>query len=78
MKFSQEHWTYLGPGSEEKWYGNTSYAQKGEGNSTANNMVQRYQETGHHVFKSISALSRRILKQKRGKSTIHSLQWRFR
>ena len=27
MKFSQGHWTYLGPGSEEQWYGSSSYDQ---------------------------------------------------
>ena len=28
MKFSQGHRDILGPGSEEKWYGSSSYAQK--------------------------------------------------
>ena len=46
MKFSQEHWTLLGPGSEEKWYRSSSYAQKGEWVSPANKMVQRFKETG--------------------------------
>ena len=35
------------------------------------NGVQRFKESGHLVFKSISALSRGILKQKKSKSTIH-------
>ena len=34
-------------------------------------MVQRFKETGHIVFKSISALSRGIFKQKKGRFTIH-------
>ena len=34
-------------------------------------MIHRFKEAGHLVFKSISALSRGILKQKKGKSTIH-------
>ena len=50
--------------------------KKGEWDSTADNMVQQFKETGHLVFKSISALSRGILKQKKGKSTVH-FQWRF-
>ena len=70
MRFSQWHWTLLGPGSEEKWYGSSSYAQTGEWNSTANKMVQRFKETGHLVFKSINALSRGILKQKKDKDTL--------
>ena len=28
MKFSQGHWTFLGPGSGEKWYGCSNHAQK--------------------------------------------------
>ena len=65
MKFPQGHWTFLGSGSEEKWYGSSSYAQKGEWDSAANKMVQRFKETGHLVFESISALSRGILKLKK-------------
>ena len=34
-------------------------------------MVQRFKETGHPVFISISALSRGILKQKEFKNAIH-------
>ena len=36
-------------------------------------MVQQFKETGHPIFISTSALSRGILKQRRGKSTIHLL-----
>ena len=72
MRFSQGHWTFLGPRSEEKWYGISSHAQRGQWNCTADKMVQRFKETGHLVFKSISALSRGILKEKKGKTSIHS------
>ena len=34
-------------------------------------MVERFKDTGHPVFKSISALSRGILKKKNGRDTIH-------
>ena len=34
-------------------------------------MVQRFKETGHLVFKSISASSRGVLQQKKGKTSIH-------
>ena len=70
MKFLQGHWTFLIPGSEEKWY-RDSHDQKGQWNCTANKMVQRFKETGHPVFKSTSALSRGILKQRKGRCTIH-------
>ena len=71
MKFSQRHWTFLGPGAEEKWYGTCSHAQRGQRDSTAMNMVQRFKETGHPVFKSISAMSRGIFELKNCKSDLH-------
>ena len=67
------HWTFLGPGSEEKWYGSSDHARKWQWNCTAAKMVQRFKETGHLVFKSISALSRGILKQMNGKTSITEL-----
>ena len=27
-RFSEGHWTFLGRGSEEKWYGSSNHAQK--------------------------------------------------
>ena len=71
MKFLQGHWTFSGPGSEKKWYGGSPHPPKGERDSTANEMVQRFKETGHLVFKSTSALSRGILKRKKQFETIH-------
>ena len=56
-------------GSEEKWYGKSSHSPKGEWDSTANGMVQRFKKAGHPVFKCISAFSRGILKQKNGLCT---------
>ena len=48
-----------------RWYG----AQGGQWDSTAKEIVQRFKETSHPVFKSISALSRGILKKKGGDTT---------
>ena len=51
MKFLQGHWTFLGPRSEKKWYGGSSYSLKGEWlDSTANEMIQRFKEFEHLVF----------------------------
>ena len=44
---------------------------KKEWDSTVKKLTQLFKETGHLLFKSISALSRGILKQRNGKSTIH-------
>ena len=70
-KFSQGHWTFLGPGDEKKWYGKAKYAPEGKWDSAPSQMVQRFKETGHPVFTSASALSRGILRMLKGKETIH-------
>ena len=49
----------------------SKHDQQGQWNRTANKMVQRFKETGHHIFRSTSALSRGILMRERGRSTIH-------
>ena len=64
MRFSQGQWTFRGAGSKRR-----GIAQKGQWNCTE--MVQRFKETGHLVFVSISALSRGILKQEKGTTSIH-------
>ena len=47
-----------------KWYGTFSYTLEGKRDSTATQMVERFKDTCHPVFKSISALSCGILKKK--------------
>ena len=49
-RFLQGHWTFPGPRSEEKWYGRSSHLPNGEWDSTANEMVQRFKETGRLVL----------------------------
>ena len=44
-KFSQGHWTFLGLGSEKKWYGGSSYE-----NGTRQLIKWRFKETSHPVF----------------------------
>ena len=43
-RFSPGHWTFLGPGSEER-YGD-SPPQKGQWDHTANKMIQKFKEAG--------------------------------
>ena len=63
-RFSRGHWTCLGPVDEKKWYGTPSYTPEGKWDSIASQIVQRFKETSQPVLKSISALSRGILKKK--------------
>ena len=54
-KFSRGYWTFLGSGDEKKWCGTLSYTPEGKWDSIASQMVERFKETGHPVFKSIGA-----------------------
>ena len=56
---------------EEKWYGTVLYTPEGKWDSTATQMVERFQETGHPAFKSICASTRGILRKKNNRDTIH-------
>ena len=67
-RFLPGHWTFLGPGSEKRWHRDS---HGGQWDRAANKMVQQFKETGHLVFISTSAMSRGILKQRRGRSTSH-------
>ena len=66
-RFLPRHWTFQCPGSEKRWYGDS---QGRQWDRTANKMVQQFKETGHPTSTATSALSRGMLKQRRGKSTI--------
>ena len=70
-QFSQGHRTFLSPGYENKWYGNLSYTHEGTWDSIATQIVGRFKATRHPVVKSISALSRGILKRKKNRDTVH-------
>ena len=48
-----------------------SLDQERKRSSVASLMVQRFTETGHPIFKGISALSRGILKRKHNRDTVH-------
>ena len=70
-RFLQGHSTFFGPGDEKKWYGTLPDTRERKWDSFAAQMVERFKDTGHPVLKSISALSRGILKRKNNRDTIH-------
>ena len=70
-RFSKGHWTFLGPVDDMHWYGTLPETPEGKWDSTATQMMERFKDTSHPVFKSISALSRGILEKKNNRDTIH-------
>ena len=62
--------SFLGPGSEKKWYSTQEYKPQGEWDSVAEKMMVTLAESGHPIFRSTSR--RGVLKSKGGgKLSIH-------
>ena len=64
-------WSFIGPGSEKKWYPSENSPQ-GAWDNIAEQMLLEFAESGHPTFRSTTPLSRGQLKSKgRGKLSIH-------
>ena len=59
-------WSFLGPGSEKKWYSTHESKPQGEWDRIAELMMIKFGESGHPVFRATSPLSRGTLKNKGG------------
>ena len=72
-RFGIGQWSFIGPGSEKKWYSSENSPQ-GAWDNIAEQMLLEFAESGHPTFRATTALSRGILKSKgRGKLSIHNL-----
>ena len=71
-RFSPGRWSFLGPGSEKKWYSTHDSKPQGEWDRVAELMMVKFGESGHPVFRATSPLSRGMLKSRGGgKLSIH-------
>ena len=70
-KFGVGQWSFIGPGSEKKWYSSENSPQ-GAWDHIVEQMLLEFAESGHPTFRSTTPLSRGQLKSKgRGKLSIH-------
>ena len=70
-RFGIGQWSFIGPGSEKKWYPSENSPQ-GAWDYVAEEMLLKFAESGHPIFRSTTPLSRGQLKSKgRGKLSIH-------
>ena len=70
-KFGVGQWSYIGPGSEKKWY-SAGNSPQGAWDHIAEEMLLEFAESGHPTFRATTRLSRGILKSKgHGKLSIH-------
>ena len=65
-RFGAGQWSFLGPGSEKKWYSISEDSPHGEWDRIAEQMMLTFAESKHPVFRSMSPLSRGVLESKGG------------
>ena len=70
-RFGIGQWSFIGPGSEKKWYSSENSPQ-GAWDDIAEEMLLEFAESGHPILRATTPFSRGILKSKgRGKLSIH-------
>ena len=70
-RFGIGQWSFIGPGSEKKWY-SAENSPQGAWDHIADLMLLEFAESGHPRFRATTPLSRGILKSKgHGKLSIH-------
>ena len=70
-RFGIGQWSFIGPGSEKKWYSSENSPQ-GAWDNIAEQMLLEFAESGHPIFRATTPLYRGQLKSKgRGKLSIH-------
>ena len=71
-KFGIGQWSFIGPGSEKKWYSAEENSPQGAWDHIADEMLLEFAESGHPIFRATTPLSRGKLKSKgHGKLSIH-------
>ena len=71
-RFGIGQWSFLGLGSEKKWYSISEDSPQGEWDKMAEKMMLEFAESGQPMFRATSPLSRGQLKSKgHGKLSIH-------
>ena len=71
-KFGKGQWSFIGPGSEKRWYSMKEDSPRGIWDNLAEKMLIEFAESGCPIFRATSPLSRGQLKSKgHGKLSIH-------
>ena len=71
-KFGTRQWSFIGPGSEKKWYSMKEDSPQGIWDNIAEKMLLEFAESGCPIFRATTPLSRGKLKSKgHGKLSIH-------
>ena len=63
-RFGTGQWSFIGPGSEKRWYSISEDGPQGKWDDMAEKMMLEFAESGHPNFRATSPLSRGALKSK--------------
>ena len=72
-RFGIGQWSFIGPGSEKKWYPSENSPQ-GAWDHIAEEILLKFAESGHPIFRATTPLSRGKLKSKGKGESVHTLQ----
>ena len=76
-RFSPGRWSFLGPGSEKKWYSTYIDRPQGELDRVAELMMIKFRESGHPVFRATSPFVPRNAQKQRRWKIINTLLCRW-
>ena len=76
FEWNNFQWSFLGPGSEKKWYSVSADGPQGKWDRIEEKMLE-FGESKHTVFRATSPLSRGQLKSKKRWKTVDTLLCRF-
>ena len=71
-RFGIGQWSFIGPGSEKKWY-SAENSPQGAWDHIAEEMLLEFAESGHPIFRATTPLSRCNLKKQRTWQTVDTL-----
>ena len=57
-RFGIGQWSFIGPGSEKKWYSMEENSHQGAWDKFAEEMQLEFAESGHPIFRATTPLSR--------------------
>ena len=58
IKFGVGQWSFIGPGSEKKWYSAEQNNPQGAWDHIADEMLLKFAESGHPIFRATTPVSR--------------------
>ena len=76
--FGKGQWSFIGPGSEKKWYSMEEDSTPGIWNHIAEKMLVEFAESGCPIFRATTPLSRGKLKSKGHGKTVNTLHCRLK